>query len=74
MNEITLFCRALEIEDLAARSEFVAIACGDDTNLLERITNLVDSNDKAGPFMTPPTGQAPKLFNLEGETLSLIHI
>ncbi len=68
MNEITLFCRALEIEDLTARSEFVVEACGDDTDLLERITTLVNSNDQAGPFMTPPAGQTSKLFDLEGAT------
>ena len=68
MNEITLFCRALEIKDAAVRSDFVAQACGDDTNLLERITDLVESNEKAGPFMTPPIEKTSKLFNLEGKT------
>ncbi|PAY16778.1 hypothetical protein CKO51_24875 [Rhodopirellula sp. SM50] len=53
MRECELFVQACELEDRAARKEFLDRACCGDLELRHRVIRLIESRDRLGDFMEP---------------------
>jgi hypothetical protein len=59
MTERTIFLQALERETGAARTAYLAEACGADSALRRRVEQLLESHLEAGSFLgTPVVGQS----------------
>ena len=54
-----IFADALEKADAAERAAYLAQACGNDTQLRERVTALLQAYDKAGAFLKEPAAVLP---------------
>ena len=56
-NEKAIFLSALEMKSVSQRESYLREACGDDTRMLARIRELLDSHDGTlGPLDAPPPG------------------
>ena len=56
-----VFVEAVELPDEAARSAFLARACGGDAGLRDRVEALLRSHDPAGSFLGTPAAAIPDL-------------
>ena len=61
MNERALFFAALDIDDPAARAAFLTEACGGDTDLLQRVKELLQTHERAGSFLERPAVEDTRL-------------
>jgi hypothetical protein len=59
MQDRSIFAAALEIPDSAERSAYLDRMCGPDTQLRQRIEELLAAQEKLGSFLTPPLDRAP---------------
>src|SRR5260370_14395992 len=51
----SIFAAAVEISTEAERRRFVEQACADDTELKQRVEEMVENHFRAGNFLEPPT-------------------
>ncbi|HSM79344.1 MAG TPA: hypothetical protein VLT57_17015, partial [Bryobacteraceae bacterium] len=54
----TVFCEAVEIEDLHARAAYLASACAGDAKLRQRVEALLAADAQAAPWPVEPRDQA----------------
>ncbi len=55
MNEHDIFLKASELTDLAARSAYLDLTCGDNSELRQRVENLLLEHDDGNGLQTPDT-------------------
>jgi len=62
LDEKAIFNVARKIASPEARAEYLHQACGDDRNLLERVTTLLRAYEEQASFLeSPPAGDAPPI-------------
>ncbi len=65
----TIFFNALNIQDAAARSEYLAQACGQDEALLQKVEQMLSVQSKVGSFLEQSPAAYAGTVNLENKIL-----
>src|SRR5262245_14380791 len=74
MTERSIFIAALDIENSADRSAYLAEVCGQDAELRQRVDKLLRSHAQAGSFMEQPAvGETPEPAALSESGIADLH-
>src|SRR5262249_40584712 len=61
----SILVRAVELTAEAERRAYVAQACAGDTDLMQRVEELIENHFRAGDFLEAPAWQTPQLEDRE---------